>query len=182
MRKFVIDPLLRYTLNDHIDIFSDISNLNWNIPSVKQQQSSFVGKVLRLAKNDIVKNQIWDVDNLGRMPDSLNQFFIDSIDPHMQERLIDAISQIDRINKNGLESLWKDIDSITLENEPELKDLFKVKKYIELLKFDGTDEDLFAKISEDKIFKFRFTEIERLISQREKIATNEKKAETPDEA
>ena len=99
----------------------------------------------------------------------------------MQERLIDSISQIDRINKNGLDSLWRDIDSITLENQPELKDLFKVKKYIELLKFDGTEEDLFEKISEDKIFKFRFTEIERLICQREKIAANEKKAETPDE-
>ena len=100
----------------------------------------------------------------------------------MQERLIDSISQITRINNNGLESLWRDIDALTLENQPEVKDLFKVKKYIEFLKFEGNDEELFAKISEDKIFKFRFSEIERLISQREQIAANAKKAETPDEA
>ena len=37
MRKFVIDPLLRYSLNDHIDIFSDIQHLNWMLPSVKTQ-------------------------------------------------------------------------------------------------------------------------------------------------
>ena len=99
----------------------------------------------------------------------------------MQERLIDSISQITRINGNGLESLWRDIDALTIENLPEVKDLFKVKKYIELLKFEGTDEDLFAIISEDKVFKFRFSEIERLIAQREKIAESKNKAETPDE-
>ena len=39
-----------------------------------------------------------------------------------------------------------------------------MKKYIELLRFEGNDDDLFVKISEDKVFKFRFSEIERLIS------------------
>ena len=82
----------------------------------------------------------------------------------MEERLINAISQITRINKNGLESLWSDIDALTGQSQPEFGDLFKVKKYIELLRFEGSDDDLFAKISEDKVFKFRFSEIERLIS------------------
>ena len=79
MRSFIIDPLLRYSINDHIDLFNDIQHLNWMLPSIKQQQSSFVGKVLRLAKNDIVKNQVWDMDNLGKMPESLTTFFVDSI-------------------------------------------------------------------------------------------------------
>ena len=74
----------------------------------------------------------------------------------MEERLINAISQITRINKNGLESLWSDIDALTVQSQPEFGDLFKVKKYIELLRFEGSDDDLFAKISEDKVFKFRF--------------------------
>ena len=101
----------------------------------------------------------------------------------MEERLIDAISQITRINEKGLQSLWNDVDALTLENQPEVKDLFKVKKYIELLKFSGTDEDLFAQISEDKVFKFRFTEIERLLSQRNQIASSidEANPDTPDE-
>ena len=47
MRQFIIGPLLRYSLNDHIDIFNDIQHLNWTLPSVKTQTSSFVGKVLR---------------------------------------------------------------------------------------------------------------------------------------
>ena len=63
-----------------------------------------------------------------------------------------------------------------------MKDLFKVMKYIELLKFTGSDEDLFASISEDKVFKFKFTEIERLLSQRAVIASNvEKPTDTQDE-
>ena len=79
MRKFVVDPLLQYSLKDHIDIFSDIHHLNWMLPSVKTQQSSFVEKVMRLAKKDIVKKQVWDVDHLGEMPASLVKFFSDTI-------------------------------------------------------------------------------------------------------
>ena len=52
-----------------------------------------------------------------------------------------------------------------------------MKKYIELLRFEGNDDDLFVKISEDKVFKFRFSEIERLISQRSQIAANLERGE-----
>ena len=48
------------------------------------------------------------------MPASLVKFFGDTIQPQMEDRLINAISQITRINKNGLESLWSDIDALTM--------------------------------------------------------------------
>ena len=71
---------------------------------------------MRLAKKDIVKKQVWDSDHLGDMPASLVKFFGDTIQPQMENRLISAISQITRINKQGLESLWNDIDALTMQS------------------------------------------------------------------
>lgn len=46
MRRSIINPHLRHAVNSFAaDIFTDIQHVNWGLPSVKTQESSFVGKV-----------------------------------------------------------------------------------------------------------------------------------------
>lgn len=46
MRKFIVHPLLKHAVKTHAaDLFTDIQHLNWYLPSVKTQESSFVAKV-----------------------------------------------------------------------------------------------------------------------------------------
>ena len=53
MRRAMINPHLRHLVTSFAaDIFTDIQHLNWGLPSVKTQESSFVGKVTRLVSPD----------------------------------------------------------------------------------------------------------------------------------
>ena len=53
LRKSILNPLLKYAVkNSAADLFSDIQHLNWNLPSVKGQESSFVAKLQRLVSPD----------------------------------------------------------------------------------------------------------------------------------
>lgn len=49
---------------------------------------------------------------------------------HLEEALIDAISKIVKLNKNGTQSLSNDIEALTALKIDELGDLERVKKYI----------------------------------------------------
>ena len=68
------------------------------------------------------------------MPPGLQAFYATAAQFHLEEALIDSISKIVRINKNGVQSLANDIDKLAAFNLPELGGLPRVKKYIELLK------------------------------------------------
>ena len=71
MRRAILNPVLKYSVKSHAsDIFTDIQHLNWNLPSVKTQESSFVGKVKRLVSPDggTLRIQVWDPQLLGKMP------------------------------------------------------------------------------------------------------------------
>ena len=74
-----------------------------------------------------------------------------------------------RINKNGVQSLANDIDQLAASNLPELGDLPRVKKYIQLLKHVDHDDSLFSSIAEDTVLKFKFSQVERLLIQRLKL-------------
>ena len=53
MRWAIVTPLLKHAVKTHAsDLFSDIQHLNWSLPSVKTQESSFVAKVNRLVAPD----------------------------------------------------------------------------------------------------------------------------------
>ena len=97
------------------------------------------------------------------MPLGLQTFYSDSIQYHLEEALIDAISKIVKINKNGVQSLANDIEHLAASNMAELGTLPRVKKYVELLKHVDQDDSLFSLIAEDTTLKFKFSQVERLL-------------------
>ena len=103
------------------------------------------------------------------MPLGLQTFYSDSIQYHLEEALIDAISKIVKINRNGVQSLANDIEHLAGSNLAELGTLPRVQKYVELLKHVDQDDSLFSLIAEDTTLKFKFSQIERLLIQRLKL-------------
>ena len=77
--------------------------------------------------------------------------------PHLEESLIEAISKIVRLNKNGLQSLNNDLKALAALKIDELGNLERVKKYIELVEFVDRDDSLFNLIAEDKYLKLKFS-------------------------
>ena len=75
---------------------------------------------------------------------------------HLEEALIDSISKIVRINRNGVQSLSNDIESLLALGLAELGSLPRVKKYIELLNHVDHEDSLFSMIAEDPTLKFKF--------------------------
>lgn len=73
---------------------------------------------------------VWDPLNLGKISVSLQNFYASSVRVHLEEALIDAISKIVKLNKNGTQSLSNDIEALTALKIDELGDLERVKKYI----------------------------------------------------
>ena len=53
MRRSVMHPILNHAVKSFAaDLFNDIQHLNWSLPSVKAQESSFVAKLQRLVAPD----------------------------------------------------------------------------------------------------------------------------------
>ena len=137
MRRSILNPLLKYTVQTFAaDLFTDIQHLNWNLPSVKAQESSFVGKVQRLLSPNggSLRAQVWDPENLGKMPPGLQSFYSTTVRYHIEEALIETISKIMKMNRNGLQSLANDIEKLASLDIEELGGLPRVQKYIELLR------------------------------------------------
>lgn len=103
------------------------------------------------------------------MPPGLQTFYAKTVQFHVEDALINSISKIVRLNKNGVQSLANDIDRLAASNLPELGGLPRVKKYIELLKHVDQEDSLFNSIAEDTVLKFKFSQIERLLIQRLKL-------------
>ena len=103
------------------------------------------------------------------MPPGLQTFYCREVRFHLEEALIDSISKIVRLNRHGVQSLANDIDQLASANLPELEDLPRVKKYVQLLRHVDQDDSLFSLIAEDPTLKFKFSQVERLLIQRFKL-------------
>jgi len=67
------------------------------------------------------------------MPESLQQFYQQTVRYHLEDALIEAISKIVRINKHGVKSLSNDVAALADSGIKELTGMARVKRYIELM-------------------------------------------------
>ena len=174
MRKMIIRPNLRHAIKTFAsDIFNDIQHLNWSLPAVKSSESSFVGKVQKLVSPDggTLRPQVWDPEQLGKMPPQLAMFYAQHMAHFIEDELIDAISRIVKINRYGVQSLANDIKILSQKGLEvfELGSLARVRRYIELLTHVDEDESLFGLITESSNLRLKFSQVERLLIQRLKL-------------
>ena len=84
-------------LDTYQDIFSDVSHLNWQLPSRKTFPSSFVNKIGQIKSpksiSVLLEKGIW-LQKLGKLPQHLHAWVDDKLLEVIEESLYTALTDI----------------------------------------------------------------------------------------
>jgi len=108
LQHLVMSPYISKLLDK--SLFSEISNLNWQLSKLKPNSSSFLPKLVAFVKG--LPYALLNSKTLGIIPQHIYQMHNSIIETIVEEHLITSICEISVINDFGLQSLQRDIAQV----------------------------------------------------------------------